>query len=164
MPGMTGFASDSPDPQLATLLGHSAVPAGIRDAIRKPVGARFFRCALQVNPFAYTTRHAKQTPFKNEQEYNAAIAAACVKEGIEVAGITDHFRIATSQNLAVALSAAGIHVFVGFEASSSEGVHLLCLFPGSTAPHDLERMIGACGVTLTDADSPQSDKSCEQLL
>ncbi len=25
-------------------------------------------------------------------------------------------------------------------------------------------MIGACGVTLTDAESPQSDKSCEQLL
>jgi PHP family Zn ribbon phosphoesterase len=161
---MTAGATDSPDPQLATLLGHSAVPAGIREAIGKPAGALFFRCALQVNPFAYTMRHAKQTPFKNEEEYNAAIVAACIKEGIEVVGITDHFRIATSQNLAAALTAAGIHVLVGFEASSSEGVHLLCLFPGSTAPHDLERMIGACGVTLTDADSPQSDKSCEQLL
>jgi PHP family Zn ribbon phosphoesterase len=161
---MTAGTADSLDPQLATLLGHSAVPTGIRDAVCKPAGARFFRCALQVNPFAYTTRHAKQTPFKNEEEYNEAFVAACVKEGIEVVGITDHFRIATSQNLASALSAAGIYVLVGFEASSSEGVHLLCLFPGSTASHDLERMIGACGVTLTDADSPQSDKSCEQLL
>jgi hypothetical protein len=41
MPGMTDAASDSPDPQLATLLGHSAVPAGIREAIRKPGGRDF---------------------------------------------------------------------------------------------------------------------------
>jgi hypothetical protein len=161
---MSQRIGDSPDPQLATLLGHSAVPVGIREAMGKPAGARFFRCALQVNPYAYTTRHAKPTPFKNEEEYNAAIVAVCIKEGIEVVGITDHFRIATSQNLAAALAAVGIHVLVGLEANSSEGVHLLCLFPGSTASHDLERIIGACGVTLSDAESPQSDRTCEQLL
>jgi hypothetical protein len=79
-------------------------------------------------------------------------------------GFTDHFRIATSQSLAAALYAAGIHVLLGFEASSSEGVHRLCLFPGSTSPHELERAIGACGVTDLAAESPQSDKSCEHLL
>jgi predicted metal-dependent phosphoesterase TrpH len=140
------------------------VPAGISEAVRKSVGARFFKCALQVNPFAYTIRHAKQTIYKTEQEYNATIVAACIKEAIEVVGITDHFRIATSQSLASALSAAGIHVLLGFEASSSDGVHLLCLFPGSTSPHELERAIGACGVTDLEAESPQSDKTCEQLL
>ncbi|WP_316200663.1 MULTISPECIES: TrlF family AAA-like ATPase [unclassified Bradyrhizobium] len=155
---------DSPDPQLASLMGHSAVPEGIRAALGKPSGARFFKCALQVNPFAYTTRHAKKTAFKTEEEYNEAIVAACVKEGIEVVGITDHFRIATSQKLAAALEAAGIHVLLGFEASSSEGVHLLCLFPGSTSHSELERTIGACGVTDLTAESPQSDKTCEQLL
>lgn len=155
---------DSPDPQLTTLLGHSAVPAGIRDAIRKLAGAQFFRCALQVNPYAYTTRHAKHSAYKTEQEYNAAIVAACIKEGVEVVGITDHFRIATSESLAAALTDAGIHVLLGFEASSSEGVHLLCLFPGSTSSHELERMIGKCGVTDLEAESPQSDRSCEQLL
>ncbi len=161
---MDDQTGDSPDPQLATLLGHSAVPAGIREAMGKPAGARFFRCAPQVNPFAYAIRHARRTAFKNEEEYNAAIVAACSKEGIEVAGITDHFRIATSQTLAAALTAAGVHVLLGFEASSSEGVHLLCLFPESTAQHELERVIGACGVTDLEAESPQSDKTCEQLL
>jgi hypothetical protein len=161
---MNSSTGDSPDPQLASLLGHAAFPDGIRHALAKPSGARFFKCALQVNPFAYTTRHAKPTAFKTEQEYNDAIVAACLKEGIEVVGITDHFRIATSQSLAEALTAAGIHVLLGFEASSSEGVHLLCLFPGSTAHSELERMIGACGVTELTVESPQADKTCEQLL
>ena len=159
-----GSTSNSLDPQLASLLGHGAVPVGIRSAVGKSSGARFFKCALQVNPYAYTTRHAKATAFKTEQEYNDAIVAACTKEGVEVVGITDHFRIATSQSLAAALTAAGIHVLLGFEASSSEGVHLLCLFPGSTSHGELERIIGACGVTDLAAESPQSDKTCEQLL
>ncbi|TWA90218.1 hypothetical protein FBZ96_11624 [Bradyrhizobium stylosanthis] len=161
---MHSSMGDSPDPQLAGLMGHGAVPEGIRNAVAKPSGARFFKCALQVNPFAYTTRHAKKSAFKTEQEYNDAIVKACLKEGIEVVGITDHFRIATSQTLAAALAAAGVHVFLGFEASSSEGVHLLCLFPGSTSHSELERTIGACGVTDLTAESPQSDKTCEYLL
>jgi len=119
---------------------------------------------LQVNPFAYTKRHAKNTPYKTEDEYNAAIVDACVKHGVEVVGITDHFRIATARSLADALAMYGVHVFLGFEASSSEGVHLLCLFPDSTPDQELERAIGACGVRDHDADSPQSDKTCEQLL
>jgi PHP family Zn ribbon phosphoesterase len=157
-------AADSLDPQLASLVEHSAVPAGIGEAVRKPAGARFYKCALQVNPFAYIERHAKQCTYKTADEYDAAIVAACLKDGIEVVGITDHFRIATSRGLADALTTAGIHVLLGFEASSSEGVHLLCLFPGSTSDHELERTIGACGVTDLAAESPQSDKNCEQLL
>src|SRR5262249_13858785 len=109
-------------------------------------------------------RHGRHSIYKTDQEYNAAIVDACIKEGIEVVGITDHFRIADSHSLADALRTAGIHVLLGFEATSSEGVHLLCLFPGATSVHELERMIGACGVTELETDSPQSDKSCEQLL
>jgi energy-coupling factor transporter ATP-binding protein EcfA2 len=157
-------ASDSLDPALASLIEHDAVPNGIAEAVRKPSGARFYKCALQVNPFAYITRHAKQSSYKTEAEYNAAIVAGCLKEGIEVVGITDHFRVATSQSLAAALATAGINVLLGFEAVSSDGVHLLCLFSGSTSTHELERTIGACGVTDLDADSPQSDQTCEQLL
>src|SRR4051812_21616199 len=156
--------ADSLAPELATLVEHGAVPDAIADALRKPSGARFYKCALQVNPFEYTTRHAKQTPYKSEEDYNAAMVAACLKEGIEVVAITDHFRIAASQGLAAALSATGIDVLFGFEAASSEGVHLLCLFSGTTSKEELERVIGACGVTDLAAESPQSDKTSEQLL
>jgi hypothetical protein len=55
-------------------------------------------------------------------------------------------------------------VLIGFEAASSEGVHVLCLFPGDTSAQELERKIGACGVTDNEAESSQSDKPCDQLL
>ena len=161
---MANLADDSLDPNLASLIGHSAVPAGIVAAVRKPNGARFYKCALQVNPFAYAVRHAKNIPYQNEREYNAALVAACLREGVELVAITDHFRIATAGTLAEALVAAGINVLPGFEASSNEGVHLLCLFPSSASIEELERTIGACGVTDLAAESPQSDKTCEQLL
>ncbi len=157
-------ADNSLDPQLASLVERDAVPKGIAEALRRPAGARFYKCELQVNPFAYLARHAKPSSYKTESEYNSAIVAGCLAEGIEVVGITDHFRVATSQSLATALTAAGIHVLLGFEAVSSDGVHLLCLFPGSTSTHELERTIGACGVTDLAADSPLSDQTCEQLL
>ncbi|AGK57022.1 SMC domain-containing protein [Hyphomicrobium denitrificans 1NES1] len=140
------------------------MPTGLANAVRRPAGARFYKCALQVNPFAYGTRHSKANSHKTEGEYNAAMLAACLEEGIEVVGITDHFRIAASESLAKALTTAGIRVLMGFEAVSSDGVHLLCLFPSSTTVHELERAIGACGVTDLNAESPQSDKTCEQLL
>ena len=32
----------------------------LNEALKQPNGARFYRCALQVNPFAYHGRHGKQ--------------------------------------------------------------------------------------------------------
>ena len=156
--------SGSLDIQLLTLLGHTAVPAGLKDAVRKSPGARFYKCALQLNPFSYLGRHTKPTSFTSEATYNAAIVEACRREDVGVVGITDHFRIATARGLADALTGAGIHVFPGFEASSSEGVHLLCLFPQSTPFEEIERVIGRCGVSNLDAASPLAEHGCEKLM
>src|SRR5262245_20579497 len=111
---MNSVTDESLDPQLASLVEHKAAPAGIAKAVRRPAGARYYKCALQVNPFAYTRRHAKQGIYKTEAEYNAAIVGGCLNQGIEVVGITDHFRVANSQSLADALTAARIHVLLGF--------------------------------------------------
>ncbi len=153
-----------PSSQLLTLLGHAAVPAGIKAAARKSPGAQFYRCALQVNPFGYLGRHSKPTTFTSEADYNAAILEACRREDVRVVGLTDHFRTSTARGLADALTASGIHVFPGFEASSSEGAHLLCLFPPATSFEEVERIIGRCGVSSLGVDSPLSDKSCNQLM
>jgi PHP family Zn ribbon phosphoesterase len=152
------------DPQLLTLVGHAAVPAGIKQALAKSPGAQFYKCAFQVNPFGYLGRHTKPTSFTSETSYNTAIVEACRQENVRVVGITDHFRIATARSLAEALGLAGIHVFPGFEASSSEGVHFLCLFPQAMSFEELERIIGRCGVSAIDAPSPLSDQSCDRLM
>jgi hypothetical protein len=62
-------------------------------ALKVPNGARFYRCALQLNPFAYLNRYSKQTTFRTEADYNAATIASCQEAGIEVIGIMDHYRV-----------------------------------------------------------------------
>jgi len=152
------------DPNLETLLAHSATPAGIVAALSKPNGSKFYRCAFQVNPFEYGQRHAKDGGFETETEYNDAMAAACVERGIQVVAITDHFRFDHSIALADRLRTEGIIVFPGFEANSSEGVHILCLFPPETTASEVNALIGACDIRDAKADSPISNKTCEQLL
>lgn len=52
-------------------------PKPLKVAMELPGGARFFRCALQVYPFEYSTRHGKQTAFNSEAECNRAIIQRC---------------------------------------------------------------------------------------
>jgi len=55
-----------------------------------PLGARFYRCAFQVNSYDYVVRHDKPTPYADEASYNAAIVQACKANQIEVIGLADH--------------------------------------------------------------------------
>ncbi|WP_248884338.1 TrlF family AAA-like ATPase [Acidithiobacillus acidisediminis] len=135
----------------------------LNEALKQPNGARFYRCALQVNPFAYHSRHAKQSTFQNGAEYNAAIIAACHANKIEAIAVTDHYRISDSLSLINEARAAGIFVFSGFEAASSDGVHFLCLYDPNKDGL-MERFIGDLGVHDHTALSPLGDKNCLDLL
>lgn len=132
-------------------------------ALKLPNGARFYRCALQVNPFAYLIRHCKQTSFRAEAEYNEAIVAACQEAGIEIIGVTDHYRVDESKGLVRAARAAGLFAFSGFEAVAKDGVHFLCLFDPDKDDF-LERFIGECGLHDTKAASPTGSLDSIELL
>ena len=119
-----------------------------------PSGARFYRCALQVNPFAYLARHGKKTTFTSEEDYNATIVEACLQEGIEVVAVTDHYRVQTAAGLLASARSAGLHAFPGFEAVTKDGVHLLCLFDPGANLGEIDRILGNCGILGTDAESP----------
>lgn len=135
----------------------------LNEALKLPNGARFYRCALQVNPFAYHGRHGKQTAFQNEADYNTAIIEACRTNNIEAIAVTDHYRISDSVGLINAARAAGIFVFSGFEAASDDGVHFLCLYDPDK-DNSIERLIGQLGVRDHHARSPNGDKNCLKLL
>ncbi len=92
------------------------------------------------------------------------MAKACRDNGIQVVAITDHFRYDASISLAERLKAEGLVVFPGFEANSSEGVHILCIFPPNTTASEMNTLIGACDVRDPKAASPISNKTCEQLF
>uniref|UniRef100_UPI00345C7F78 PHP domain-containing protein n=1 Tax=uncultured Agrobacterium sp. TaxID=157277 RepID=UPI00345C7F78 len=151
--------------ELLTLLGHDGVGDEIKAALRRSEGARFYKCAFQVNPFEYGPRHsAVANTFTTEAEYNDAMVRACLAAGVKVVGLTDHFRVSSTASLLEALEDAGIVVFPGFEANSSEGIHLLCLFAPGTPLSKIERYIGACEIVDHSATSPIARKTCEQIL
>ncbi len=132
-------------------------------ALKLPDGARFYRCALQVNPYAYLSTHGKQTPFQSEADYNEAMVEACLETGIEVIGVTDHYRVQHSWSLVQAARDAGLWAFSGFEAVTKEGVHFLCLFDPDK-DKVLERFIGECGINDTDQASPIGTLDSTELL
>jgi DNA repair ATPase RecN len=107
--------------------------------------ARWVRASLQVNPYAYIGGKRPSSSYDSEEDYNAAVVATCVAEGIEVVAVTDHWSIDTSLDLISAAEAAGIHALPGFEATTAEGVHVLVIFPSGTAASTINSAIGTCG-------------------
>ena len=132
-------------------------------ALELPNGARFYRCALQVNPFAYLDTHNKTTTLTSEDDYNKAIIETCLEIGIEVIAVTDHYRVKHSASLVRAARNAGLYAFSGFEAVTKDGVHFLCLFDPDK-DDVLERFIGECGIHDTDQPSPTGSKDSIELL
>src|SRR5437868_12946737 len=117
----------------------------IGKALARQSGARFFKCALQVNPFDYYERHNKGTAFTSEDAYNTAIVDALVAAEVEVIAITDHYRISSGAKLAAAARTRGLTVFKGFEATTKDGVHVLCIFDPAEDDGKIDRFIGDCG-------------------
>ena len=132
-------------------------------ALNLPDGARFYRCALQVNPFTYLETHNRATTFTSEDEYNTAIIETCLEIGIEVIAVTDHYRVMHSASLVRAARNANLHAFTGFEAVTKDGVHFLCLFDPDK-DDVLERFIGDCGILDRDRPSPTGSKDATELL
>ena len=109
------------------------------------IGAQWIRAALQVNPFSYEGRNAPKTFFQNEEQYNTALLDKCDDLGITLIAITDHWCVDSAIGLIEAATARGIVALPGFEANSSEGIHILVLFEAGTPLATVNAAIGRCG-------------------
>jgi energy-coupling factor transporter ATP-binding protein EcfA2 len=139
-------------------------PEPIPEALTRPGGARFYRCAFQVNPYAYFARHGQVPPAEDEAEYNRGIVDACIADGIEVLAVTDHYRVKTAEKLIESARAAGLIVFPGFEAVTKDGAHFLCLFEQDRTVDELERILGDCGIHDDTEPSPVGKYTAEDFL
>ena len=110
------------------------------------VGAHWIRAALQINPFAYEGKSKPSISFDSERAYNTALLDECERLGISLIAITDHWCVDTASGLIGAAKARGITPLPGFEANSSEGIHLLVIFEAGTKLSTVNAAIGACGV------------------
>ena len=91
-----------------------------------PRGAVFHRCALQVNPHHYDSTYRGNAPSGDAVDHAGAIVQKASDLRVSVLAITDHNHVGGVAAFRNAAEGHGIHIFPGFELSSSEGIHVLC--------------------------------------
>lgn len=104
--------------------------------------AKFWRCALQVNPVAYSGTYRGTDHGLDEAGYNQALLKKCLDLDITVVGLADHGSVASVDALRQVLQPHGIVVFPGFEIASNDKTHYVCLFPEDTTVQQLDRYLG----------------------
>lgn len=127
-------------------------------------GARFFRCALQVNSHGYAETFRGQGHGLNETEYVRQLIAKAVEFDVRVLAVTDHGHVSCIGAIQEEAAKYDIVVFPGFELTSQEGIHVLCIYPAETTAPQLERFLGSFGVHEAEPNSEPCSKTFEQIL
>jgi ABC-type lipoprotein export system ATPase subunit len=125
--------------------------------------ARFWRCALQVNPSGYQSKYRGEAHGLDESAYNQLLLEQCLAQDIKVVGIADHGSVEAVDGLRMFLEPHGVVVFPGFEIASSEKIHMVCLFPEGTTKDQLNRYLGRLDLTDVQDTVWPSRKTCLDL-
>lgn len=130
---------------------------------RTPIGAEFHRCALQVNPASYATFRG-QKPTRDPTSHASAMVARAEEIGISVLAITNHNNADDVDLFRKAADGRRVVIFPGFEISSSEGVHLLCIYSPETSLEQLRHFLGDLGIRQAAQSSDLSPHTVKDLL
>ena len=125
-------------------------------------GAVFHRCALQVNPASYAK--FRGTKPADAASHANAIVARAEQMGISVLAITNHNNADDVGPFQRAAKGRNVTIFPGFEISSSEAVHVLCIYPPATSREQLTRYLGEFGIRETKPSSTLSSASLQEVL
>jgi hypothetical protein len=126
--------------------------------------ARFWRCALQVNPEGYSHGFRGEDHGLSGEAFLSALLEECQKAGIQVVGIADHGSVQDVDAIRDFLSPHGIVVFPGFEVATTEKVHWVCLFKEDTTTEQLNRYLGVLRLTDPKEGVRPSKLGGEELL
>ena len=127
-------------------------------------GAEFHKCAFQVNPHHYAGTYRGQASALDEAGYARALADKAAELGITVLAVTDHNHVGGVDAIRSVARERGISVFPGFELTSAEGVHVLCLYPPETTEEQLKLFLGGFGVATPKPSSDPCEESFSDLL
>lgn len=136
----------------------------IAKARQLPSGAVFHRCALQVNPLHYDATYRGNALSGDAATHAAAIIDKASQLGVSVLAITDHNHVGGVAAFRAAATDKEIHIFPGFELSSSEGIHVLCIYAPDTADDLLARYLGGFGITDTKPSAKLADNAFVDIL
>ena len=139
-------------------------PEPISKAMRLPGGACFYKCAIQVNPTHYAGTYRGRNHGMDDNGYISSLVAKCIELDIRVIAITDHNHAGSIDHIRDEAKKNDIYVFPGFEISSAEGVHILCIYPPETPANQLGRYLGEFGIRDLDPSAKLSNKSIAEIL
>ncbi len=129
-----------------------------------PSGAHFYRCALQVKPHHYSGTFRGKKVEGDARSYAEAIVAKAAKIGISVLAITDHNDVSGGSVFQNAAKNHPVTIFPGFELSSNEGIHVLCLYAPDTTEAQLGRYLGEFGIRNPSPSSGLCKQSFVNIL
>ena len=127
-------------------------------------GAEFHKCAFQVNPEHYAGTYRGQAPAFYEVGYAQALADKADELGVTVLAVTDHNCVDGMDAIRTAARKRGISVFPGFELTSAEGVHVLCLYPPDTSEERLNLFLGRFGIATPEHESAPCEEPFSDIL
>jgi DNA repair ATPase RecN len=134
----------------------------LKQALMRNNGAHFHKCALQVNLPDYLQNYRGLNSKGDPDLYFREILDECIKNEVTVLGIADHQ--CTGISRIREFSSNSITIFPGFEVASSEGVHVICLFPEDKTEPDLRHYLGALGITNSHQTRVKSDRRFVELV
>ncbi|NNJ84611.1 MAG: AAA family ATPase, partial [Gammaproteobacteria bacterium] len=126
--------------------------------------AKFWKCALQVNPMSYMPAYRGTGHGMTEDEYNQALVRIALENNIAAIGLADHGNVNGVDAIRAAMEPHGILVFPGFEIASSEKVHFVCLYPEDTTTDKLSRYLGNLDLLDPENGVRPSKLSAERIF
>ena len=131
--------------------------------VKEYTKAQFWKCALQVNSYSYIKYRGRNHGL-SEAEYNTQLLRICLEENIKIIGIADHGTVEGVDAIRNVMNPEGILVFPGFEISSSEKIHFVCLFSEDTSTTGLNRYLGSLELLEPEQGIRPSTLSAEQIF
>jgi len=125
--------------------------------------AKFWKCALQVNPSDYIAYRGQEHGLC-EEDFNNRLVQICREESIKVIGLANHGNVDAVDVIRSLMNEHDIIVFPGFEISSTERVHFVCLFPEITTKDQLNRYLGSLKLTEVADGVRPSNLSANDLI
>jgi PHP family Zn ribbon phosphoesterase len=117
-----------------------------------------------VNPHHYAHTFRGKPGSGDAASHAKAIVDKAATIGVSVLAITNHNDVSGVPEFRSAAETSGIHVLPGFELRSSEGIHVLCIYPQSAEQHQLERFLGEFGIRNTTASDDLATKNFVDIL
>lgn len=131
-------------------------PDVIANALDRPSGAHFVRCALQVNPHHYGESYRNSPNQGDAQSYATDLVEKSLELDIGLLAITDHNSVQDVEVFIKAARGSNVTVLPGFELESTDGIHVLCIYDSVFTTAQLERLLGEFGIR----DPKPSQKAC----